>query len=157
MNPVDSRTTSPNRNGYQGYVTVRAFNGFSIPVPVQNLMMRDYTTRKGMLYILPLCEHVFPNCYMQLESTLNEIETLEGILMCSIFMLPASLLERLAIYKKLHDHGAKAHFVMENVVIEKPGDEDQLEELYGLNQMVRIAPRKIDFASLGIDLTGTYF
>jgi sporadic carbohydrate cluster protein (TIGR04323 family) len=57
----------------KGYVTVRSFNRMAIPVPVQNMILRNYSQTMGMSYALPYGEHKYEDCYMQLFATLKAI------------------------------------------------------------------------------------
>ena len=82
------------RKGYRGYVTSRPFGGYSIPVPVQGLVLRDYCQRKGLVYVLPVNENIFPHSYLVLEGMIRSLSDFEGMLMCSMHMLPQTAARR---------------------------------------------------------------
>lgn len=74
----------------QGYVSVRPFGGVALPVPIQNLVLRNYCQQIGFLYALPMGEHKYEDCFMQLFATLNGAEKNSDIGFCSAHMLPTN-------------------------------------------------------------------
>tara|TARA_B100000886_G_scaffold339370_1_gene304648 strand:- start:3143 stop:3652 length:510 start_codon:yes stop_codon:yes gene_type:complete len=104
-------------NGWRGYVTSRPFGGLHIPVPVQNLILRDFTSRNKLQYKLPPNEFVMQGCYMQLEGILEELPRLEGLVMSSIFMLPVDRKKRHAIFEAIFNTGAKVGFALEDIIL----------------------------------------
>ena len=106
------------QHGFRGYSTHRVFSGFRIPVSVQNLIMRDYATRYKLLFKLGVDEFDFPNCYVRLMNLLQELPTLEGIIMCSLFMLPEDRNLRQDIYDAFFESGTRLHLIMEKTVVE---------------------------------------
>ena len=129
--------------GFRGYSTHREFGGNRIPVPIQNLMMRDYTSRRNLMFKLGIDEFNFPNCYLRLMSLLEELPTLEGIVMCSLFMLPKEQGVRLSIYEAFFDHGAALHLIMENAIVQHPDDVAYVEELFQLSETLKVCPTSI--------------
>ena len=86
------------REGYRGYVNTRPFGGNMIPSTYQNMIMRDYCKNNDILFKLSINEYIFPNCFVQLGNILRQLISLEGIVMCSLFMLPKNKRERMTIY-----------------------------------------------------------
>ena len=109
------------RSGLQGYVTHQSFKGMRMPATVQNLVMRDYITRKGAQIRLSVGEYFFDNCFVQLYSMLRKLDEIEGIVMCSLFMMPEDPGKRRWIYDRFLESGAALHFVFEDLVVD---DED---------------------------------
>ena len=72
----------------RGYVTSRSFAGLTLPVPAQNAVLREYARSVSQTYVLPLLEHKFDNCFMQLFTVLDTAEPYDTIAMYSISMLP---------------------------------------------------------------------
>ena len=106
----------------QGYVTVRPFGGLSIPVPVQNLVLRNYVAQMNAAYVLPLNEHKFENCFMQLFTLINVAETDAHIAMCSSKMLPRNKKIRIALFELIKIKSLKVHFVFENKILSDAND-----------------------------------
>ena len=117
------------RHGLRGYVTSRGFGGYSIPVPVQSLVLRDYCQRSGMLYVLPVNENIFPHSYMVLEGMIRDLSAYQGVVMCSMHMLPQRPERRRKIYDTILSQGATLHLVLEGAVIASEADIARLEDL----------------------------
>ena len=90
---------SNNGSTLQGYVSVRPFGGVALPVPIQNLVLRNYCQQSGYSYSLPMGEHKYENCFMQLFATINSVSSKTHIGFCSAHMLPRQkdLMEQLQI------------------------------------------------------------
>jgi sporadic carbohydrate cluster protein (TIGR04323 family) len=120
----------------KGYVTVRSFNRMAIPVPVQNMILRNYSQTMGMSYALPYGEHKYEDCYMQLFATMKAIPKSGDLGICSIFMLPINYpdlyqeFKDIVFYKKI-----KIHSIFEKVVIEKVVDFENVEETIKLRNI----------------------
>lgn len=139
--------------GYRGYTTHRPFGGLRLPVPVQNLVMRDYASRNGLLFMLSINEFDFANCYVQLTKLIKQAPTIEGGLMCSVFMLPPDADTRWDIYREFIRHESSLHFVLESLVVANAQDIDGAEELIQMQQVLHDSPKDIP-AELLPDLAG---
>jgi sporadic carbohydrate cluster protein (TIGR04323 family) len=137
---------SGNRQGYRGYVTSRRFGQFFIPVPIQSLALRDYCTRQGKVYVLPVNENDFPHSYLVLEGLIQNLDGYEGIVMCSIWMLPERAKRRRKIYDAVLRQGSSMHFVIEGLTIAAPADVERLEELIELNRLSAHPPNVASLA-----------
>jgi len=136
----------PARQGYRGYVSPRSFGGYLIPIPMQSLALRDYCARKNLLYVLPANENIFPHSYLVLEGLVRDLSQYEGIVMCSIHMLPQRDARRRELYRQVLDQGCALHFVIEDNAIASTRDIDRVEDVILLAQLAAKAP---DPASLG--------
>jgi sporadic carbohydrate cluster protein (TIGR04323 family) len=117
------------RKGYRGYVTSRPFGGYAIPVPVQSLVLREYCQRKNLIYVLQASENSFPHSYLVLEGMVQDLSDFEGILMCSMHMLPQRAERRRDVFEKVLGQHCSLHLILEGFVIERPEDAERLEEL----------------------------
>jgi sporadic carbohydrate cluster protein (TIGR04323 family) len=133
------------RQGLRGYVTARGFGPYVIPVPLQSLALRDYCIRKKFVYVLPGNENCFPHSYLVLEGLIADLSSYEGIVMCSMFMLPQRARRRRAIFQRIFDQGCCAHLVVEDFVVRTPADVDLLEEMLIIDRLASQAPRDIAF------------
>lgn len=131
------------RQGYRGYVTSREFGGCRIPVPVQNLVLRDYAARKGLFFKLPINENSFPHSYLVLEALLRQLGDLEGILACSMFMLPERAERRRRVYNQFLKQGATLHLVLEDMVIRTPADIAPVEEILTVYHLLPHCPTSV--------------
>jgi len=116
--------------GLRGYVISRSFGGFSIPVPLQSLALRDYCQRKDFLYILPANENCFPHSYMILESVIQDLTEFAGIILYSVRMLPLQKNRRLSIYSQILKQKRSMHLVLEDMVLESEEAVSAIEELF---------------------------
>ncbi|MDP3723053.1 MAG: hypothetical protein Q8R91_06110 [Candidatus Omnitrophota bacterium] len=134
---------APVREGFRGYCTNAEFGGHRIPVPVQNLVLRDYVQRRNLLFRLSINELQFPNCYLQLLGLLPQLPALEGVIMCSLFMLPKDPEVRRTIYREFLKHGTSLHFVMENIVLQTADDVAGVEEIRAIRDALPACPSAV--------------
>ena len=124
------------RQGYRGYCTHNTFGEYRMPVPAQNILYRDYANKHNPYHKLTVHELFFPECFLNLWGLFKEIDQLEGVLMCSIFMLPPTVRERARIYQSLLDGKAELHFVLEGIILRTRKDIESLETIFHIrNQM----------------------
>jgi sporadic carbohydrate cluster protein (TIGR04323 family) len=119
----------PNRLGHRGYIASRPVRGQLMPQQVQNLVVRDYARRKGLTYKLSATEYGMPGCYMMLETVLNELDSLEGVILFSLFMLPARPERRRAIYDRVLGAGASLHAALEDLAVTSEADVARVEDI----------------------------
>lgn len=131
------------RLGLRGYVTARGFGPYIIPVPVQSLALRDYCARKKLLYVLPSNENCFPHSYLVLDGMVADLSGYEGIVMCSMFMLPQRAERRRRLCQRVFEQGCSLHLVVEDLVVAAPRDVDKLEELLVIDRLAAEAPKSI--------------
>ena len=131
------------RAGYRGYIASRPIAGSRTPQHVQNLVIREYAARRGLAFKLSATEFAMPGCYMVLESVLNEIETLEGVILYSLFMLPEAAAGRRAIYARVLDGGGALHAAVEDYRIEAPGEVERLEDVWRIARTLPNCPASV--------------
>jgi sporadic carbohydrate cluster protein (TIGR04323 family) len=131
------------REGLRGYVTARGFGPYIIPVPIQSLALRDYCARKKLLYVLPVNENCFPHSYLVLEGMIQDLSSYEGIVMCSMHMLPQRTERRKLLCQRVFDQGCSLHLVVEDFAVAAPQDVEKLEELLVIDRLAAQAPKSI--------------
>jgi sporadic carbohydrate cluster protein (TIGR04323 family) len=129
------------RRGLRGYTTARPFGPYIIPIPLQSLALRDYCTRKKFGYVLPGNENNFPHSYLVLEGMVEDLSVYEGIVMCSMFMLPQRTARCRAMLQRVLDQDCHVHLVIEDFVVTSPADIDRLEETLVIDRLAAQAPR----------------
>ena len=100
-----------------GYVSVRQFGGYALPVPIQNKLLRIYCNENDFIYKLPLNETCLQENFMFLFSTVNSASNKSNIGMCSIHMFPRNKTKFELLLKKIIDKKLNFHFIFENSVI----------------------------------------
>ncbi len=127
---------TPNRTGHRGYVFSRPFFDHRVPQHVQNLVIRDYCQQNGFTYLLSGTEYSMPGCHMVLEQIIDEIETVSGIVLYSIFMLPGRMSLRHKIYTRVLASGATLHGAVEGLSIKDHADISAIEDLWQLQHCI---------------------
>ena len=132
------------RLGHRGYIGSRRYNRDLPPQHIQNLVVRDYCHKNGFTYLLSVTEYGMQGCYLMLEDVLNEISALAGIVLYSIWMLPADREERQRICRRVFLAGATLHGAVERFVLEDEESLKRLDDLWDLSALseTAIAPIK---------------
>lgn len=126
--------------GYRGYIGSRPVAGTRYPQKVQNLVIRDYAARHGLTLRLSLTEYAMPHCYMMLHDALSELETGDGLILFSVFMLPANAARRQAIYREAFDRNASLHAALEEIAVDGPEDVPRFEDILRINRWLPHTP-----------------
>src|SRR5882724_6975380 len=119
----------PNQKGYRGYVFSRSVDSHRVPQHIQNLVIRDYAARRKLHYLLSATEYSMPGCYLILEQVLADLAALDGVILYTMFMLPAAAQERAKIYRKLLEAGCRLHAAVEGFVLEDEQDIERWENV----------------------------
>ncbi|GIL41460.1 LIC12192 family sporadic carbohydrate cluster protein [Roseiterribacter gracilis] len=122
--------------GYRGYVASRPILGNRTPQHVQNLVIRDYAARRGLRYLLSATEYAMPGSSMMLESVLDELDAVEGVIAYSVFMLPESSTARATIFRRIIEAGKSLHGAVEDVRIATYDDVQRVEEWFQVQRAV---------------------
>ena len=130
----------PERRGARGYIASRPIRGSVIPQRVQNLVIRDYCTRRGLVYLVSSAEYAMPECYMMLENVLRELPKLDAIVCFSVFMLPAQAVRRHELYARIFSAGAVLHAALENLELRSPQEIERFEDLLSVAFLLDKAP-----------------
>jgi len=104
-------------SGYRGYVSSRPFLGERVPQHVQNLVIRNYCTQNNLSFLLSSVEVVMPNTYMILETLLEQLDDLEGIVCYSMFQLHHEKKLRMKVYDTILSKNRSVHFAVEGLRI----------------------------------------
>lgn len=126
-----------NRHGYRGYNGSRPYSGLDFPQNVQNMIIRNYCQKYNLSYLLSASEYKMKGCYMILEEIMAAIDTLEGVVLFSIFMLPESREKRLRMYKTVLDAGCSLHGALEDVALRTWEDVQRIEDIVMMNKMAK--------------------
>ena len=95
--------------GFIGYNGARHLATGRAPQHIQNMVICDYCCRHDLTFKLSASEYTMPHCYMMLDKLVEEISQHDGIVMYSMFMLPARTTRRRALYKRILGAGASLH------------------------------------------------
>jgi sporadic carbohydrate cluster protein (TIGR04323 family) len=126
-----------NQKGYRGYVFSRPVDTHRVPQHIQNLVIRDYATRRKLQYLLSATEYAMPDCYLILEQVLEDLAALDGVILYTMFMLPADPEQRDRIYRRLLKAGCRLHAAVEGFVLEDETDIERWENVLRTAQICR--------------------
>ena len=126
MKPVHTQ------KGTKAYTTPRSFGGFQIPITMQSTNLRTYCEKNGLVFHLHVVENQIPDSYLVLETLAEKANSYDGIVMCSVSMLPNDRLIRKSVVTRILDQGCKLHFTFEQIVVSSLEDLTELEELVSL-------------------------
>ena len=128
---MDTKLAS-SQKGTKAYTTPRPFGGFQIPITMQSTNLRTYCEKNGLVFHLHVVENQIPNTYLVLESLVEKADAYEGIVMCSVSMLPNDSVIRKSIITRILEQGCTLHFTFEQIVVSSLEDLTELEELVSL-------------------------
>jgi sporadic carbohydrate cluster protein (TIGR04323 family) len=118
----------------RGYITARHVRGSHVPQRVQNLVVRDYAQRNRIQFRLSEVEYLMPGCYIMLNSVVDELPHLDGIIAYSLFQLPKRTERRMKVYQSFLDAGCALHCAVENFVLSTPEDIQKAEDIFIIDQ-----------------------
>ena len=124
--------SAPAQKGTKAYTTPRSFGGFQIPITMQSTNLRNYCEKNGLVFHLHVVENQIPNTYLVLESLVETADNYDGIVMCSVSMLPNDPQIRKSIVTRILKQGCKLHFTFEQIVVSSLKELAELEELISL-------------------------
>ena len=124
--------SAPTQKGTKAYTTPRSFGGFQIPITMQSTNLRKYCEKNGLIFHLHVVENQIPNTYLVLESLVEKADSYDGIVMCSVSMLPNDPLIRKSVVTRILEQGCKLHFTFEQIVVSSLEELVELEELVSL-------------------------
>ena len=111
----------------RGYIFARSFMGERAPQHVQNIILRDYCQKRGHELLLSAAEYAMPDSYMILESVLDDLANIDGIVFYSLYQLPTQPEQRRLIYSRVLNAQKSLHFAVEGMSISNFKDVDSIE------------------------------
>jgi sporadic carbohydrate cluster protein (TIGR04323 family) len=130
----------PEPGGYRGYIVSAPVRGVAFPQRVQNLVVRDYAERNGLAYRLSATEYAMPGATMMLASLLDELRVLDGIILFSLFTLPARAGRRREVYDRVLAAGRPLHAALERLVLRTPADARAWEDMIRIEAILPATP-----------------
>jgi sporadic carbohydrate cluster protein (TIGR04323 family) len=125
----------PARRGWRGYAFSAPIAGSTIPHRVQNLVIRSYAERHGLLFLLSVFEYHHEGSFMMLESLYETLPAIEGILFYSLNMLPPDRAARRRLYDAVLGSKAGLRFALEELQILKEADVALIEDIIAVRAL----------------------
>ena len=118
------------KHGFRGYVFSRPILDHRVPQHIQNLVIREYASQKGLHYLLSGVEHRMDDHFLMLEQLLDELQILEGLILYSLFMLPLDIKQRSQVFDKVLKNNAIVHCAVENISISNQNDIERVNDIF---------------------------
>lgn len=126
--------------GYRGYIVSRPVRGSHFPQRVQNLVVRDYAARRSLPFRLSVTEYAMPGSTMMLESLLDELDALDGIVLFSLFTLPEHAAKRRRTYERVLAAGKTLHAALEQLTLSSTADITAWEDIIRVDAVLGATP-----------------
>ena len=68
-----------------------------VPQHVQNLVIRDYCSKKNIQYLLSATEYAMENSALMLRQLVKDLQFIDGIVAYSIFQMPEDAFESIIL------------------------------------------------------------
>lgn len=123
------------RRGWRGYAFSAPIAGSTIPHRVQNLVIRSYAERHGLLFLLSVFEYHHKGSCMMLESLYETLPAIEGLLFYSVNMLPVDRAARRRLYDAVLSSKAGLRFALEELQILTEEDVAAVEDIIAVRAL----------------------
>jgi sporadic carbohydrate cluster protein (TIGR04323 family) len=114
---------------WRGYIFSRHMNGQIIPQRVQNLVIRDYAQKHGLLFLLSATEYHMDGCFMMLNASLETLDDIAGLIFYSTHQLPDDDHHRHKIFQTLLQKKKGLRFALEELELLSPEDVEIIEDI----------------------------
>lgn len=128
---------------FRGYIFSRDFLGERAPQHIQNIVIRDYCSKKNIQFLLSSVEYAMQNSSIIFQQLLNELRVIDGIVAYSMFQLPDSEKIREITYQKVIKDNKEIHFAVENLSIKKNEDIIKIENILKTKKYLKHSLKKI--------------
>ena len=136
------------KKSLRGYMFSRPFYGMRYPHRVQNLMIREYCNRKGLVYQMSGIEVSVPNGHHVLWDIIAQQDAYDGIAFFSVYTLPTAPEQRKRVYELLNK-GKTLHFCLEQIDVAHPHQLDKIEDLLAIRSALIHAPLSGTYQGMG--------
>ena len=124
----------------RGYVFSRSFLGERVPQHVQNIIIRDYCEKNNLHFLLSASEYAMQNSHLIFTLLLDELNSIDGIALYSVFQLPIETEQRELIYKKVISLDKTLHFCVEGLKISNNEEKDRIENIWLVKKAMLTIP-----------------
>ena len=118
------------QKGFRGYIFSRPFMEERVPQHVQNIVIRDYCSKKDIHYLLSATEYAMDNSALILRQLINDLSCIDGIVAYSIFQMPEDDTERQSIFNSILSSKKEIHFAVEGLSLYDNETYDHIENIW---------------------------
>ena len=116
--------------GFRGYIFSRPFMEERVPQHVQNIVIRDYCSKKNIQYLLSSTEYAMENSALMLRQLVKDLPSIDGIVAYSIFQMPEDDDERQAIFNRVLSFKKEIHFAVEGLSLYDMDTYNHIENIW---------------------------
>ena len=121
----------------RGYIFSRPFMEERVPQHVQNIVIRDYCSKKNIQYLLSATEYAMENSAVILRQLVKDLPSIDGIVAYSIFQMPEDDVERQSIFSNILKCKKEIHFAVEGLSL---FDSDSYSNIESIWQVKKTLP-----------------
>ena len=114
----------------RGYIFSRPFMEERVPQHVQNIIIRDYCSKKDIQYLLSATEYAMKNSTLMLRQLIRDLPSSDGIVAYSIFQMPEDDDERLSIFDSVLALKKEIHFAVEGLYLHDDQSHNHIENIW---------------------------
>ena len=129
-------TKSKIEKGFRGYIFSRTFMEERVPQHVQNIVIRDYCSKKGIHYLLSVTEYAMENSVLMLRQLVNDLPAIDGIVAYSIFQMPEDDDERQSIFNMVLSLKKEIHFAVEGLSLYDTESFNHIENIWQVKKTI---------------------
>ena len=122
--------------GFRGYIFSRPFMKERVPQHVQNIVIRDYCSKKGIQYLLSGTEYAMENSTLILRQLVKDLPSIDGIVAYSIFQMPEDDTERQSIFNSILSSKKEIHFAVEGLSIYDNESYSRIENIWQVKKTI---------------------
>ena len=114
----------------RGYIFSRPFMEERVPQHVQNIVIRDYCSKKDIQYLLSATEYAMENSALMLRQLVKDLPSIDGIVAYSIFQMPEDDDERQSIFHIVLSLKKEIHFAVEGLSLYDNDTYNHIENIW---------------------------
>jgi len=111
--------------------------GERVPQHVQNIVLRDFARRKDVRLLLSASEYALENSDLVLQTVVQNLGDADGIMMYSVFQLPADRKARFGIWNDVVGRNKEIMFAVEDLFVSNQDDVAHIELIWGIRQALQ--------------------
>jgi sporadic carbohydrate cluster protein (TIGR04323 family) len=114
----------------RGYIFSRPFMEERVPQHVQNIVIRDYCSKKNIQYLLSSTEYAMNDSVLMLRQLVKELPSIDGIVAYSMFQMPEDDNERQRIFNSVLSCKKEIHFAVEGLSLYDMDTYNHIENIW---------------------------
>ena len=122
---------------FRGYIFSRPFMEERVPQHVQNIVIRDYCSKKDIQYLLSATEYAMENSSLMLRQLIKDLPLIDGIVAYSIFQMPEDDVERQSIFKGVLSSNKEIHFALEGLSLYNSETQSHIENIWQVKKTLQ--------------------